>query len=193
MEKLQWNIEKNNWTFIVKNLKFAGNALLVILISAFLLVIVYYFLPVRKLPKGSKVDKILVVKSKRQMHVFSNGKKLNTYTVSLGFRPRGKKRFEGDGKTPEGKYSIVSKNYKSVAYKSFGISYPNAADIKYAAQRAKSAGGHIMIHGLMNGLGYWGKFHRFIDWTGGCIALTNTEMDDLFRHVDIGCVIEIVE
>jgi murein L,D-transpeptidase YafK len=89
--------------------------------------------------------------------------------------------------------TLVSKNSQSIAHKSFGISYPNTADKKYAAQIGESAGGHIMIHGMMNGLGYWGKFHRFIDWTGGCIAVTNSEMDDLFQHVDVGCEIEIVK
>ena len=166
---------------------------LLILVIAILLVFGYYILPERKLPSGSKVDKIMVEKSKRQMHVFSNGNKLNTYTVSLGFCPRGKKRFEGDGRTPEGKYFIVSKNEQSIAHKSFGISYPNITDRQFAARYRKSAGGNIMIHGMMNGLGYWGKFHSFIDWTGGCIALTNNEMDDLFRHVDVGCEIEIME
>jgi murein L,D-transpeptidase YafK len=156
-------------------------------------VISYYFIPEPKIPTGIKVDKILVEKNKRKMHVYSEGKKLKSYTISLGFRPRGKKHFEGDGKTPEGVYYIVSKNSQSIAHKSFGISYPNAADKKYAAQRGKSAGGHIMIHGMMNGLGYWGKFHRFIDWTGGCIAVTNSEMDDLFQHVEVGCEIKIVE
>jgi len=168
-------------------------SLLIGLLAILIIAFIYYIFPERKLPKGSKVDKILVEKYKRKMHVFSNGEKLNTYTISLGFRPKGKKHFEGDGKTPEGVYCIVSKNSQSIAHKSFGISYPNAADKKYAAQRGKSAGGHIMIHGMMNGLGYWGKFHRFKDWTGGCIAITNSEMDDLFRHVDVGCVIEILE
>lgn len=164
-----------------------------VLLLTVALVISYYFIPDPKLPTGSKVDKILVEKNKRKMHVYSEGKKLKSYTISLGFRPKGKKHFEGDGKTPEGKYFIVSKNTRSIAHKSFGISYPNAADKKYAAQRGKSAGGHIMIHGMMNGLGYWGKFHRFIDWTGGCIAVTNSEMDDLFQHVEVGCEIKIVE
>jgi murein L,D-transpeptidase YafK len=164
------------------------------LLAAFILtIVVYYFFPESKLPAGSKVDKILVEKSKRKMLVYSGGKKLKTYSVSLGFRPRGKKRFEGDGRTPEGIYYIVSKNSRSIAHKSLGLSYPNAADRKYAAQRDKSAGAHIMIHGMMNGFGYWGKFHRFIDWTAGCIAVTNSEMDDLFRHVDVGCEVEIIE
>jgi len=166
---------------------------ILILLVTFLLILGYYIFPERKLPNGSKVDKILVEKSIRKMHVYSVGKKLKTYTISLGFRPKGKKHFEGDGKTPEGVYYIVSKNSKSIAHKSFGISYPNSADKKYAAQRGKSVGRYIMIHGMMNGLGYWGKFHRFIDWTGGCIAVTNSEMDDLFRHIEVGCEIEIVK
>jgi murein L,D-transpeptidase YafK len=166
---------------------------LAILLLTIALVIGFYIIPESKLPTGSQIDKILVEKSKRQMHVYADGKKLKTYSISLGFRPKGKKHFEKDGKTPEGVYYIVSKNSKSVAHKSLGISYPNAADKKYAARRGKSPGGHIMIHGLMNQYWYWGKFHRFIDWTGGCIAVTNSEMDDLFRHVDVGCKIEIVK
>ena len=109
--------------------------LLIAFSAAIIAVVTYYFFPVRKLPKGSKVDKILVEKSIRKMHVYSKGKKLKTYSISLGFRPHGKKRFEKDGKTPEGKYYIVSKNSQSIAHKSFGISYPNAVDKKYAAKR----------------------------------------------------------
>jgi murein L,D-transpeptidase YafK len=172
--------------------KFIRISLFIVLAFVFIIT-VYYFFPERKLPNCSKVDKILVEKSKRKMHVYSVEKKLKSYTISLGFRTKGKKHFERDGKTPEGVYYVVSKNSQSIAHKSFGISYPNAADKKYAAQRDKSPGGNIMIHGMMNHLGYWGKFHRFIDWTGGCIALTNSEMDDLFRHVDVGCEVEIVE
>lgn len=166
---------------------------MLILLIAFATILGYYIFPESKLPKGSKVDKILVEKSIRKMHVYSKGKKLKTYSISLGFRPHGKKRFEKDGKTPEGKYYIVSKNSESIAYKSFGISYPNTADRQFAARYRKSVGGDIMIHGLKNKYWFWGKFHRFIDWTGGCIALTNNEMDDLFRHVDVGCEIEIVK
>ncbi len=176
-----------------RKLQNIGKVLLIAFLAAIIAVVIYYFFPERKLPNGSKVDKILVEKSKREMHVFSNGKKLKTYNISLGFHPKGKKHFEGDGKTPEGKYIIVSKNCNSIAHKSFGISYPKEDDKQFAAKYRKPAGGNIMIHGMMNGLGYWGKFHRFIDWTAGCIALTNREMDDLFRHVDVGCEIEIME
>jgi len=168
-------------------------AVLLILVLALIIMLGYYFSLEQRLPKQAKVDMILIEKNKRKMHVLSNGKMLNTYTISLGFRPKSKKQFEGDGKTPEGKYLIISKNANSIAHKSFGISYPNADDCKSAAKYRKPVGGNIMIHGLMNRFWYWGKFHRFIDWTGGCIALTNNEMDDLFKHVDVGCKIEIVE
>jgi murein L,D-transpeptidase YafK len=174
-------------------LKLLSYSLIYAVLACSFVAISYYLFPERKLPKDSKIDIILVEKSNRQMHVYTDGKKLKTYSISLGFRPKGKKHFEKDGKTPEGVYYIISKNSRSVAHKSLGISYPNAADKKYAARRGKSPGGHIMIHGLMNGLGYWGKFHRFVDWTGGCIAITDSEMDDLFRHVDVGCKIEIVK
>jgi len=176
-----------------KKIQLLGSFLFLAVLSIALLTFIYYIFPERKLPKICKVDKILVEKSIRKMHVYSKGKKLKTYSISLGFRPKGKKHFEGDGKTPEGKYFIISKNNNSIAHKSLGISYPNTADKSFAARNGKSAGGNIMIHGMMNGLGYWGKFHRFIDWTAGCIALTNREMDDLFRHVEVGCVVEFVE
>jgi murein L,D-transpeptidase YafK len=164
-----------------------------VFIVTLLILVGYYFFPEQKLAKQAKVDKILIEKSKRKMYAFSNGKMLNTYTISLGFRPKGKKQFEGDGKTPEGKYLIISKNANSIAHKSFGISYPNADDCKTAVKNRKPTGGNIMIHGLINSFWYWGKFHRIIDWTGGCIALTNNEMDDLFKHVDVGCKIEIIK
>jgi len=182
---------KSNYFF--KTIKQISKLILRFLLSTLIIIIAYFFFPESKLPQRAIVDKIFVEKSKRKMYAFSNGKILKTYSISLGFRPNGKKHFEKDGKTPEGKYFLSEKNRKSVAYKSFRISYPNAEDKKYALKRGKSPGGDIMIHGLKNNTWYWGKFHRFIDWTGGCIALTNNEIDDLFKHVNVGCKIEIVE
>ena len=158
--------------------------------SVIVLLVIWNFFPEKKLPSKAKIDQIIVYKGKRQMEVYSKGVKLKTYTISLGFRPRGRKRFYHDGKTPEGNYFIVTKNNPSIAYKSLGISYPNAEDRKYAARFNKSPGGLIMIHGMVPWR-YWGKFHRFRDWTAGCIAVTNNEMDELFRHVKVGCKIEI--
>lgn len=142
-------------------------------------------------PKNTIITKILVVKSKREMFLYSNNRIITSYHISLGFRPKGKKHFKGDGKTPEGLYKITAKNYQSVAYKSLRISYPNNADLQYAQRYKKDAGGDIMIHGLMGGYNFFWKFHTLIDWTGGCIAVTNQEMDELFDCVKIGTPIEI--
>ncbi len=124
------------------------------------------------------------------MFVYSKGKLLKTYRVSLG-KVKGKKRFEGDSKTPEGVYYIDSKNSKSQFYLNLGISYPNKGDTRYARKFGKSPGGLIKIHGLKNGLGFIGKFHRFFDWTRGCIALTNKEIKELYKATPVGTQIII--
>ena len=119
-----------------------------------------------------KLNLIKIVKSKRELTVFSKGKALKKYTVSLGREPIGKKQFSGDNKTPEGEYFINGKNPYSDYHKNLGISYPNKQDLTNAQKLKKSPGGDIKIHGLPNSSGYVGKFHRWFDWTAGCIALT---------------------
>ena len=152
---------------------------------------IYYFYPERKLPENASVDEIRIYKSKRKMHVFSNGKLLKTYTVSLGKNPNGAKEFEGDFKTPEGIYTINGKNPNSRFHKNLGISYPNASDLAVAEKRGKPAGGAIKIHGIRNGSGFIGKFQRCTDWTAGCVAVTNPEMDELYRATQSHARIEI--
>ena len=125
------------------------------------------------------------------MNVYAGNTLLKTYSISLGKNPVGDKAFEGDNKTPEGAYMINDKNPNSVCYKNLGISYPDKSDIKYSKNLAKKTGGDIKIHGLPDGQGYFGKFHRFKDWTNGCIAVTNDEMDELYSAVDIGTPIII--
>jgi len=154
-------------------------------------VLIYYFYPEKRLPNDIQIDNIVVNKSKREMLVFSNGELLKTYKISLGRQPIGHKEFEGDKKTPEGVYSINDKNNNSGYHKNLGISYPNKDDLENARQLGKSAGGEIKIHGIRNGIGFLGKFHRWFDWTLGCIAVTNTEIDELYRAVKIGTRIEI--
>jgi murein L,D-transpeptidase YafK len=153
---------------------------------------IYYFYPEGKLPRGIEIDRMIVYKSKRQLLVYSKGKLQKTYTIALGRQPDGAKQFEGDRKTPEGVYYINDKNPNSGWHKNLGISYPNQEDIKYARQLGKSPGGNIKIHGLQNKRGYIGKMHRWKDWTLGCIAVTNEEMDELYRAVVIGTKIEIL-
>jgi len=165
-----------------------------IIIFGFITILgVYYFFPEEKLDSSKKIDKILILKSKRQLQVFSIGKLLKTYKISLGREPIGAKQFEGDNKTPEGKYIINDKNSNSGYHLNLGVSYPLAANIRFAKEKGKSPGGLIKIHGLKNGLAYIGKFHRFIDWTHGCIAVTNTEIEELYHNIKIGTPIEIRE
>lgn len=154
--------------------------------------ILYYFYPEKKLPLDKKIDSIIVHKSKRKLFVYANGELLKTYTISLGGNPIGDKEYEGDKKTPEGIYYINDKNPNSGYHKNLGISYPNKRDIEQAKKLSKPVGGDIKIHGLKNRTGVIGKLHRWFDWTLGCIALTNNEMDELYYSVPIGTKIEIL-
>jgi len=162
-----------------------------ILLAILLAIAVYYFYPEKKLPKGKIIDKIEVYKSKRKMLVYSEGKLLKTYTISLGRNPVGHKEVEGDFKTPEGIYEINAKNPNSGYHKNLGVSYPNEEDSAHAKSLEKSPGGDIKIHGIRNGSGFISKFQRWKDWTAGCIAVTNEEVDELYESVKIGAKIEI--
>ena len=143
------------------------------------------------LPGNTKMDRILVEKSKRKMHLISNGQIVRTYTIALGFAPEGHKQREGDGRTPEGLYMIDSKNPHSGYHLNLGISYPNEDDRRNAAAAGVPPGGEIKIHGLRNGTWFIGRLHHLMDWTRGCIALTNDEMDELYATGSIGTPIEI--
>lgn len=153
----------------------------------------FYFWPEKKLDTTKPIDKILVIKHERKLEVYSNGQKLKTYKIALGREPIGAKEFEGDKKTPEGIYIINDKNPNSSYHLNLGISYPNESDLKHAEKLGKPTGGLIKIHGLRNGIGLIGKFHRFFDWTLGCIAVTNREIKELYNNVPIGTEIEIIE
>ena len=165
----------------------------IVLLILFLFVglFVYYFYPEDKLSKSAQVDSIVIYKSKHELLVYSKKKLLKTYSIAIGRQPIGTKQFEGDKKTPEGMYYINDKNPNSGWHKNLGISYPNATDRKRAKQLGKSTGGAIKIHGLQNKRGFVGKFHRWKDWTLGCIAVTDDEVDELYRAVKIGTPIEI--
>ncbi len=166
-----------------------------IVVGIFLLSILgltaYNLYPESRLPKNALVDKLIVHKSKRTLSAYGQGKLLKTYQISLGGQPIGAKEIEGDLKTPEGLYYINDKNQYSGYHKNLGISYPNDRDISHAKALGKAAGGDIKIHGLRNGMGFIGKLQRCMDWTFGCMALTNTEIDELYRAVPIGTAIEI--
>ena len=138
------------------------------------------------------IDSIQVYKSKRKLMFFRNGDVSGEFRISLGFHPKGKKRFEKDGKTPEGLYEIDGKNPNSVAHKNLGISYPNQSDRSFASRAGQSAGGAIKIHGLLKKYRKLGKLHRFYDWTAGCIAVTDEEVDYLYENTAVGTPIRIL-
>jgi murein L,D-transpeptidase YafK len=143
------------------------------------------------LPARTKIDRILVEKSRRELLVFSGGKTLKTYHVALGRNSVGAKEEEGDLKTPEGFYCVDGRNPQSNYHLALHVSYPSAEDTARAAARAVSAGSDIMIHGLPNERSWIGAFHRRRDWTAGCIALTNEEIEELWRVTPDGTPVEI--
>ncbi len=138
-----------------------------------------------------KADKILVEKKERRMTLISNGKPLKTYKIALGGNPNGPKERQGDNKTPEGSYVIDSRNNDSLYHLSLHISYPNEKDKKHAKELGVSPGGDIMIHGIKNGYSWLGDFHARVDWTKGCIAVTDEEIEEIDRLVPIGTTVEI--
>lgn len=148
---------------------------------------VFLFWPESKLPTGIEADRIVVNKSKRELELWAKGEVVKKYKISLGKNPIGHKEREGDSRTPEGLYYINDKNPNSGYHLNLGISYPNERD----KQASTNPGGDIKIHGLKNGNGFISRFHRFADWTEGCIAVTNSEMDELFEAVPIGTPIQI--
>jgi murein L,D-transpeptidase YafK len=145
----------------------------------------------RVLPAGTTIDRILVEKSERKLSILRGGKVLKTYHVALGRNPIGAKEQEGDNKTPEGIYTIDYRNPKSDYHLALHISYPSAEEITRAAQRGVNAGFDIMIHGLPNGQDRIGAAPRQKDWTAGCIAVTDEEIDELYRVTPDGTTIEI--
>ncbi|MGZ5243648.1 MAG: L,D-transpeptidase family protein [Bacteroidia bacterium] len=138
-----------------------------------------------------KADEVIVYKSKRKMDLLSNGEVIRTYNIALGDNPIGHKQQEGDERTPEGNYTLDWRNSKSICYKSLHISYPNKEDKAHAEKSGVSPGGNIMIHGLHPSIKLLGKIHYMKDWTDGCIAVNNTEMDEIWTMVANGTPIEI--
>jgi murein L,D-transpeptidase YafK len=135
-------------------------------------------------------DRIVVTKSTHTMVLYSRGAVLRTYPVALG-RAAGRKQQQGDNRTPEGHYRIDAHNPHSSAHVSLHISYPNPDDRAAALAAHHPPGGDIMIHGLPNGFGYLGALHRATDWTYGCIAVTDGEMDEIYRLVPNNTPIDI--
>lgn len=139
----------------------------------------------------AEVDLVKVDKSENKMYLFENGKIVKEYRVVFGKNPKGHKQQEGDGKTPEGKYILDYKKEDSAFYRAIHISYPNNKDIENAKYRRVSPGGFIMIHGQRNWLGWLSLITQRYNWTNGCIALTNSEIDEFMDLVKVGTEIDI--
>jgi tetratricopeptide (TPR) repeat protein len=136
-------------------------------------------------------DRILIEKKERRLTLISKGKVLKTYQIALGGNPNGPKERQGDNKTPEGTYVIDSRNKDSLYHLSLHISYPNEKDRKRARQLGVSPGGDIMIHGIKNGLSWVGELHTEVDWTKGCIAVTDEEIEEINTLAPNGTIVEI--
>lgn len=135
---------------------------------------------------GPEVTSIVVNKAARNMYLLHHGEVLKSYNIDMGFAPVGDKKIEGDGKTPEGTYIIDRRNPNSAFHLSLGISYPNAADIAEAKALGEKPGGEIFIHGQPNR-----KKAKGPDWTAGCIAVKNREIEDIYAMVNTGTTITI--
>ena len=140
-------------------------------------------------------DKVIVKKSARMLYLIQNGEVFNKYHITLGRVPIGDKEVEGDMKTPEGAYILDYRQFSEDYYKSLHVSYPNASDKAHAATLGQSAGGMIMIHGTppswsLSPYGDW--MNVLIDWTEGCIAMSNDDMDEVWEYTNNGTVIVIL-
>ncbi|EJC71015.1 hypothetical protein Rleg5DRAFT_6842 [Rhizobium leguminosarum bv. viciae WSM1455] len=144
-------------------------------------------------PLEQQADLIRVYKAERRMVLLKGDTPISTYRISLGqAADEGPKQREGDEKTPEGRYEIDWRNPKSMAHLSLHISYPGSDDRRNADAGGFPPGGNIMIHGLPNGWGPFGNAHQLWDWTDGCIAVTNSEMRDIWARVPNHTPIDIM-
>jgi murein L,D-transpeptidase YafK len=135
-------------------------------------------------------DKIIISKSAHTLSLLKGARVLSIYKVAIG-RDAGAKTCQGDHKTPEGDYIVDAKKNASRFHRALHISYPNQADRTQAQKAGCDPGGDIEIHGLQNGLGWIGSLHRHFDWTDGCVAVTDSEIDQICDEVAVGTPVEI--
>ncbi len=140
---------------------------------------------------AEKADSVLILKKDHVLELLAGGKVIRTYKVALGRGGLAPKDRAGDGRTPEGHYVIDARNEVSHYHRALHVSYPNAEDRKRAARLGVAPGGAIMIHGLPNGMGGLGATHRLVDWTLGCVAVTDEEIDEIWKLVAVGTPVEI--
>lgn len=142
-------------------------------------------------PAPAQADSLVLDKSERRLTLFWHGTRIREYIVALGRNPVGDKIGRGDGRTPEGLFYIQGHNPQSKYHLSLRISYPDSAHRALSRRRGLSAGGDIMIHGLPDRFASVGALHRQQDWTEGCVAVTNDEIEEIWRSVPDGARILI--
>jgi murein L,D-transpeptidase YafK len=147
--------------------------------------------PRMPLPVATRAERLVVDKARRRLTVYVGGRPVRSYRVALGKSPLGPKAAQGDQRTPEGSYRIDYRRPDSAFHRALHISYPSPGDREAARLAGVPPGGAIMIHGLRNGWGWLGRLHALRDWTAGCIAVTNQEIEELWRVVPDGTPIEI--
>ena len=140
---------------------------------------------------ATSIDRIVIEKNKRTLTLMDGAKIVKTYKVALGGQPVGAKDRQGDHKTPEGIYTVDAKKANSQFYKALHISYPSLTDRERARRLGVSPGGDVEIHGLGAKWGWIGAKHRLTDWTDGCVAVTNEEIDEIYPLIEVGTTVEI--
>ncbi len=143
------------------------------------------------LARGTRADSVLVEKSAHRLTLFAGDSVLRRYDVALSRHAVGDKVQEGDLRVPEGRYTIDRRVEASAFHRALNISYPDSAHVARAAALGVVPGGQVMIHGIRNGFGWLGRLHRLVDWTAGCVALTDPEIEELWRTVPDGTTIQI--
>jgi murein L,D-transpeptidase YafK len=159
--------------------------------ATFLLILLLLTTATQTAPQTITVDRILIEKSAHTMKLMHHGEILKSYKVSLSRVPIGAKERAGDHKVPEGQYIVDSKNRQSKFHLALHVSYPNVADRERAKKLGADPGGNIEIHGLDSAYAWVGSLHRTMDWTDGCIAVTNLEIEEIFPLVPVGTPVEI--
>jgi murein L,D-transpeptidase YafK len=143
-------------------------------------------------PPQRAASKVLVLKTEHKLMLLdSNNNVMRTYSIAIGRGGVAPKERQGDHKTPEGLYVIDRHKKDSRFHRALHVSYPTDADRERARRLGADPGGDIMIHGIQNGLGWLGSLHRAADWTDGCIAVTDAEIDEIYAAVPDGTPIEI--
>ncbi len=165
---------------------------IILVMSAFFLFVVNFpFMIQHAYAKTEKADKVLILKEKRLLFLLREGEIMKVYKIALGKEPVGTKIKQGDNRTPEGSYILNARKQSDKYHLTIFISYPNDSDAQRARDLGVSPGGAIAIHGLPKELAHLDKLHRKTDWTQGCIAVTNNEIEEIWSLVEDGTPIVI--